>query len=95
MKKLTREVVLTKKDVAARLAEYAGVKTKEATEMWDVVTKFVKDTLLDGAAIRISGVGTLWVKDRDAHQSVSPLSGKVVNTPERYTFKLKGKTEDR
>lgn len=88
---------MNKKDMAAQLAERAGISQVKATEIlthiFDGEGGIVAAALKGGDKVLVAGFGTLEVKTRAGRKGTNPATGAKIDIPEKkaVTFKV-GKT---
>ena len=80
---------MTKADMVRIICEKMGFKPKEATEIVDLVFGILKETLEDGAKIRISGFGNFVVRQKRPRKGRNPKTGEamVISRRRVVTFK--------
>ena len=64
----------TKKDVADKVAEAAGLTKKQAADAVTAAFDAIAETLKDGGEVSISGFGKFEVAERAARQGVNPAT---------------------
>lgn len=80
---------MTKADIVNFVFEKVGLPKNEAQEMVEVVFDTIKQTLVAGESIKISGFGTFNVRKKNARIGRNPKTKEEVEiTPRRVvTFK--------
>lgn len=80
---------MTKADIVNFVFERVGLPKNEAQEMVEVVFDTIKQTLVAGESIKISGFGTFNVRKKNARIGRNPKTKEEVEiTPRRVvTFK--------
>ncbi|MCH4020882.1 MAG: HU family DNA-binding protein [Erysipelotrichaceae bacterium] len=68
----------TKKDVADKVAEAAGLTKKQAADAVTAAFDAIAETLKDGGEVSISGFGKFEVAERAARQGVNPATGEKI-----------------
>ena len=66
--------VLRKADLIDRVAERAGLKKRQATEVVDVVIGEITETLAEGGRVQLAGFGTFEVRERKGRVGVNPIT---------------------
>jgi predicted GIY-YIG superfamily endonuclease/nucleoid DNA-binding protein len=74
-------IVMTKAEIVAKLAQDAKVTKKVAAAMLDSLVSTVQAGLKDGGRIRIDGLGTFVVVDRQARTGVNPQTKAKIKIP--------------
>lgn len=82
-------VVTTKKDLADRAAEAAGITKKQAAEAVNAVFDGLLETLKDGGEASVSGFGKFTVAERSARQGVNPATGEKIEIAASKNVKFK------
>lgn len=89
---------MTKKEVAAALANDTGLSVSKANEiltaLFDAGDKgIIARALKDGGKVTIPGFGTFGTRERAARTGTNPSTGKKIKIPSRnYVFFRAGKT---
>lgn len=80
---------MTKADIVNLVFEKVGLPKNEAQEMVETVFDTIKQTLIAGESIKISGFGTFNVRKKNSRIGRNPKTKEVVEiTPRRVvTFK--------
>ena len=63
---------MTKTELAAKVAEKAGISKKAAGEAVDAVIASITDALKNGEKVSFVGFGTFEVRERAARQGINP-----------------------
>jgi integration host factor subunit alpha len=66
----------TKADIAQKIADDCGFMRGEATEIVEKLLGIVKDKLIEGEDVMISGFGKWSVKDKHARRGRNPQTGE-------------------
>ena len=61
--------------------KYAGMTSKEATEIINEVFDIIKDALVKGDSVQIIGFGTFKVRERKEREGRDPRTGEVISIP--------------
>jgi len=88
---------MNKKNLAAQLAERAGIPHIKATEIlnhvFDAENGIIANALQSGEKVLVAGFGTFEIRTRAARKGTNPATGKKINIPEKkYTSFKPGKT---
>jgi integration host factor subunit alpha len=68
---------MTKADLAKVVYErHGGISTKEASRLVDVILEFIKQRLVRGEKVQITGFGTFLVRDKKGRRGRNPQTGK-------------------
>ena len=68
---------MTKADLARVVYErHGGISNKEASRLVDLILSFIKDGLLRGERVQISGFGTFLVKEKKGRKGRNPQTGE-------------------
>ena len=70
--------VLTKKDLAEKLAEAKDLTKKDATEVVNFLLEEISSTLKDGGNVELAGFGKFEVKERAAREGRNPQTGETI-----------------
>lgn len=81
--------VVTKKDLAEKLAEQCGVSKKDATEYVKVLLEEITNTLKDNGTVDLSGFGKFTVAQRAARKGINPLTKEAIEIPASNAVKFK------
>ncbi len=69
-------MTLTKADLAQKIANDCGFMKAEASEIVEKVLEIIKDRLIDGEDVLISGFGKWTVKSKYARRGRNPQTGE-------------------
>ena len=72
---------MTKAELAAKVAEAAGLSKKDADKAVTAVFGAVTEALVAGDKVSVVGFGTFRTKDRPARVATNPANGEKVNVP--------------
>lgn len=92
-------MTLTKADLARYLDEEIGLTNREAKEIIELYYEMVKDALIKGQQVKISGFGNFTLHDKKERPGRNPRTGEEVPVSARrvVTFhggqKLKARVE--
>ncbi len=81
---------MTKGDLIGILYEKVGLPKKEAEEVVEALFETIKETLIIGETIKISGFGTFYVRKKGARKGRNPKTLQEVEIKPRkvITFKV-------
>lgn len=87
---------MTKADLVNLLFERTGLPKAEAHSIVELVLDLIKDSLLAGETVKISGFGTFQVRKKSARMGRNPRTKQEVEiTPRRVvTFKASEQLKD-
>jgi integration host factor subunit alpha len=75
---------MTKADLAKAIYErHGGISNKEASFLVDIILDFIKQRLLRGERIQITGFGTFVVREKKGRKGRNPQTGEEMNIPAR------------
>jgi len=92
-------VTLTKADLAKHLDSEIGLTNREAKEIVEMFYHLIRESLIQGKQVKISGFGNFTLHDKDERPGRNPKTGEEVPVSARrvVTFhggqKLKGRVE--
>lgn len=80
---------MTKADIVDRLAKKTGFARKDSIELVELVFEVMKDTLVGGENLKISGFGNFVVKQKADRLGRNPQTGEEITIEARkiLTFK--------
>ncbi len=81
---------VTKADIVDRVCDkVGGFSKKDAADLVDLVFKTMKDVLVEGDKIKISGFGNFVVRDKDPRPGRNPQTGDeiLIEAHKALTFK--------
>lgn len=68
---------MTKADLARAIYErHGGISNKEASRLVDLILDFIKQGLLKGERIQITGFGTFMVREKKGRKGRNPQTGE-------------------
>ena len=90
-------MTLTKSDIVEDLNNEIGLNKREAKELVDSVFESIKDTLINGEEVKVSGFGNFQLKDKLARPGRNPRTGEDVEITARrvVTFKSGQKLKEK
>ena len=82
-------MTLTKSDIVEDLNNQIGLNKREAKELVDSVFDTIKETLINGEEVKVSGFGNFQLKDKAKGRGTDPRTGEDVEISARrvVTFK--------
>lgn len=77
------------KDLISKIAGQTGLSKKRVEQLLSTNNAILRETLMDGRAIQLLGLGTLEVKERPSRSIVHPRTGERTDVPAKnqLTFK--------
>ena len=69
-------MTLTKADIAQKIADDCGFMRGEAAEIMEKLLEIIKDRLIAGEAVMVSGFGKWTVKDKRERRGRNPQTGE-------------------
>ena len=90
-------MTLTKSDIVEDLNNQIGLNKREAKELVDSVFDTIKETLINGEEVKVSGCGNFQLKDKPARPGRNPRTGEDVEITARrvVTFKSGQKLKEK
>ena len=82
---------MTKADIIEAVYEkIGGFAKKEAAEIVEVVFETIKETLVQGDKVKLSGFGNFVLRDKKSRVGRNPQTGTTITLPARrvLTFKV-------
>lgn len=81
---------MTKADLVEKIFEKIGLSKKEAQEIIEILFDTMKQSLIEGESVKISGFGTFNVRQKMSRKGRNPKTGEELEiTPRRViTFKI-------
>ncbi len=88
---------LTKANLVRSIAEELGFPQSQAAELVEQVIGLIKDTLISGEDVLVSGFGKFCVRSKRARRGRNPANGESMMLKPRkvVTFKWSGRLRDR
>lgn len=80
---------MTKTDIINGIFENIGLSRNESQEIVERIFNIIKDTLISGEPVKLSGFGTFNVRKKNARIGRNPKTKQEVEIPQRkvVTFK--------
>jgi len=69
---------MNKPELVEAIAEKAGVSKKMAQQMLDATVSVIREALLSGERVKISGLGIFYVKQYQPRAAINPNTGMRV-----------------
>jgi integration host factor subunit alpha len=90
-------MTLTKEKLAETIRDTCGFTRKDGLSVVDNVLKIIKDTLVNGEDVLVSGFGKFCVKDKNSRRGRNPATGEDLTLKPRkvVTFKCSGVLRDK
>ena len=90
-------MTLTKSDIVEDLNNEIGLNKREAKELVDSVFETIKETLINGEEVKVSGFGNFQLKDKPPRPGRNPRTGEDVEISARrvVTFKSGQKLKEK
>ena len=82
-------MALTKADIATKIADDCGFMKGEATEIVEKILDIVKDCLIQGEDVMISGFGKWTVKSKKSRRGRNPQTGATLTLDARNVITWK------
>ena len=72
---------MTKAQLVAALAERTGGDKKAASGMLDALTGIITETVAEGGAVTLPGVGKIYCRERPERMVRNPSTGEQIQKP--------------
>ncbi len=69
---------LTKADLSEHLNEVVGLNKREAKELVELLFEELRESLIDGEPVRLSGFGNFELRDKNERPGRNPKTGEEV-----------------
>ena len=79
---------MNKSELAAAVAERAGLEGKQANAAVDAVIETLQASMTKGEDVRLVGFGTFGVSQRGASKGRNPSTGEEIDIPARKVAKF-------
>ncbi len=88
-------MALTKNDIIEKVNDL-GFSKKKSVEIIEILLEIMKNSLVNGEDVLISGFGKFCIKEKDSRRGRNPATGEDLTLNERrvVTFKCSGKLRD-
>ncbi len=80
---------MTKIELAKQLHQELGIRLKEASEHVETLLDLIKDNLVKGENVKISGFGVFEVRDKNARRGRNPQTGETITIAPRRVLTFK------
>ena len=80
---------MTKEELISKVAERSGISLQEAESVINAFTEEIKQQLINGEKVTISGFGTFILSARKAKTFINPATGEKHDLPERKLPRFK------
>jgi len=71
------------KDLINRIAETTGLTKKRVEQLLSANNAILRETLMDGRAVQLQGLGMLEIKERKGRTIVHPRTGERTEIPSK------------
>ena len=90
-------MALTKADIIDSISTANSITKKQSTDLVESIIEIMKDTLVSGDDVLISGFGKFCVKEKRERRGRNPNTGEDLMLASRrvVTFKCSGKLRER
>jgi DNA-binding protein HU-beta len=79
---------MTKAQLVAALAERTGGDKKVASGMLDALTGIITETVAQGGAVTLPGVGKFFLRERPQRTARNPSTGEQIQKPADKVVKI-------
>ena len=80
---------MRKSDLANRLQDATGLTNRKAQELLDTVLDLIKDTLVQGEELKISGFGNFELRQKAARKGRNPQTGASITIDAKKSISFK------
>ncbi len=80
---------MRKSDLANRLQDATGLTNRKAQELLDTVIDLIKDTLVQGEELKISGFGNFELRQKAARKGRNPQTGASITIDAKKSISFK------
>ncbi|MBN2282936.1 MAG: integration host factor subunit alpha [Deltaproteobacteria bacterium] len=80
---------MTKSDLVQIVHDQLGISRKDSAELVESIFEVIKENLVKGESIKISGFGNLQVRDKKARKGRNPQTGEELVIPARRVLTFK------
>ena len=80
---------MTKADIVENIYEKVGLSKEESTRIVELVLELVKETLVQGERIKISGFGNFVVRQKRSRRGRNPQTGEEIEISARRVLTFK------
>jgi integration host factor subunit alpha len=82
-------MAMTKADIARNISENLDCSWKESTDIVESVLDIIKDTLVGGESVMISGFGIFELKNKRTRRGRNPQTGESISISARRVLTFK------
>ena len=86
-------VALTKAEMAERLFDEMGLNKREAKEVVDIFFEEIRETLVAGRSVKLSGFGNFQLRDKPQRPGRNPKTGETIKIKARKVARFKAGKE--
>ena len=76
---------MTKKELSEKVAKKANLTKRAATDAVDSTFNLIRDALVRGEKVVVSGFGTFLIRSRVARRGRNPVTGEPIQIPAKKT----------
>ncbi len=80
---------MTKAQIVEHLFEKVGFSKKDSSDVVEMILETIKDSLIKGEKVKISGFGNFVVKEKKARRGRNPQTGDDLTISERRVLTFK------
>lgn len=80
---------MNKKALIEKVADKIDHRKNDTTIMVDAVLECIRETLISGESVELSGLGKFEIKTRPARMGINPSNGERISIPEARTVGFK------
>lgn len=80
---------MTKADIAERIQDRTGFTKKESIELMEAAFSIMKETIVTGETLKISGFGSFIVKKKGDRRGRNPQTGEEITIEARSVLTFK------
>ncbi len=84
---------MTKADLVNSIFEKIGLSKKEAQEIVEILFDTMKQTIVEGNSIKLSGFGTFHVRKKMARRGRNPKTGEDIEITPRRVVTFRGSNQ--
>ena len=90
-------MTLTKPDIIKKISTRNGLSKNKSSETVEALLKIMKETLVSGEDVLISGFGKFCVKEKTERRGRNPATGEdmMLDARKVVTFKCSGKLREK
>lgn len=76
---------MTKKELVEKVAKKSSLTKRAATDAVDATFNLIKDALVKGEKVVVTGFGTFLIRSRAARRGRNPATGETIQIPSKKT----------